>query len=65
MMNVSFCNARRITRDLRDLVAFFDEMRLPYALMGGLAVRVHGIPRPTYNIDFSVAERQKGTRNDS
>jgi len=28
---------------------------LRYAVMGGMAVRVYGIPRPTHDIDFTVA----------
>jgi predicted nucleotidyltransferase len=28
---------------------------MPYVVMGGMAVRVYGIPRPTYDIDFTVA----------
>jgi Nucleotidyl transferase of unknown function (DUF2204) len=42
--------------DLGDaLLAFarlFDEMGVVYAVMGGLAARAYGIPRPTYDIDF-------------
>lgn len=44
---------------LRELVLLFERLEAPYAVMGGLAVRVYGIPRPTYDIDFTVAiERQ-------
>ena len=40
---------------LRQLVLLFDRLRAPYAVMGRLPVRVYGIPRPTYDIDFTVA----------
>ena len=40
---------------LQDLVDLFDRLQLPYAVMGGIAVRVYGIPRPTHDIDFTVA----------
>ena len=28
--------------------------------MGGIAVRVHGIPRPTHDVDFTVAVQRAG-----
>lgn len=40
---------------LRELVALFERLEAPYAVMGGLAVRVYGIPRPTHDIDFTLA----------
>lgn len=44
---------------LRELVSLFERLGAPYAVMGGLAVRVYGIPRPTYDLDFTAAiERQ-------
>jgi hypothetical protein len=39
---------------LRDFVHVFERLGIPYALMGGLAVRVYGIPRATYDIDFTI-----------
>lgn len=39
---------------LRKLVAYFHQQEIPYVVMGGLAVRVHALPRPTNDIDFSV-----------
>jgi predicted nucleotidyltransferase len=44
-----------LTRTLREITSLFDQMGLTYAVMGGMAVRVYGIPRPTYDIDFTVA----------
>jgi hypothetical protein len=40
---------------LRDIVEVCQQHQLDYAVMGGLAVRVHGIPRPTYDVDITVA----------
>lgn len=40
---------------LRELVRVFDELQIPYALMGGMAVAIHGIPRPTHDLDFTVS----------
>lgn len=38
----------------RDLVHLFETEGVPYAVMGGLAVRIHAMPRPTYDVDFTV-----------
>ena len=32
----------------------FDERDIPYALIGGIAVRVHALPRPTFDVDFTA-----------
>jgi hypothetical protein len=39
----------------RELVTLFETEAIPYVLMGGLAVRIHAIPRPTYDVDFTIA----------
>ena len=39
----------------RDFVDVFERLKIPYALIGGLAVGVHGIPRPTHDLDFTIA----------
>ncbi len=39
---------------LKAMVACFDSLNIPYAVMGGLAVRVHGLPRPTNDVDFTI-----------
>lgn len=44
-----------LDRALREVVAELDRMSVPYAVMGGLAVRVYGIPRATYDVDFTVS----------
>ena len=33
---------------VRHLAELLEERGIPYAVMEGLAVRVHGIPRPTH-----------------
>jgi hypothetical protein len=40
---------------LRDLVGLLERADIPYALMGGMAVRAHGLPRPTYDVDVTVS----------
>ena len=40
---------------LRNLVHLFEDRSIPYALMGGLAVRAYAIPRNTGDLDFTVA----------
>ena len=44
-----------LDRALREVVAELDRMSVPYAIMGGLAVRVYGIPRATYDVDLTVS----------
>ncbi len=45
---------------LCDLVGLLEELDEPYAVMGGWAVRAHGLPRPTYDVDLTVAmDREK------
>lgn len=45
---------------LLEMVGLCESFGLSYAILGGLAVRVHGIPRPTYDLDFelSVSDQQ-------
>ncbi len=40
--------------ELRALVALLDESGVEYALCGGLALAVHGLPRATLDIDLLV-----------
>ena len=44
-----------LAQAVRDFTRLFEHRGLPYALMGGLAVRVYGISRATYDIDFTLA----------
>jgi predicted nucleotidyltransferase len=43
-----------LSRALRDVVLLLDELKVPYVVMGGIAVRVYGIPRPTHDVDFTL-----------
>ena len=40
-----------VAQALHAFVQLFDEMGIPYVVMGGIAVRVYGIPRPTHDVD--------------
>lgn len=44
-----------VDEELRNFVRLFDSLGLDYAVMGGIAVRAHGIPRPTQDVDFTLA----------
>jgi len=46
---------RDLTQALRELVRLFERLEIPYVVMGGIAVRVYGIPRATHDIDFTLA----------
>ena len=48
-----------LTDALRDTVLLFERLDVPYAVMGGIAVRLYGIPRPTHDIDFTAAIDQE------
>jgi hypothetical protein len=45
-----------LTALIHDLVGLFDRLRPPYAIMGGIAVRAHGLPRPTFDVDIFLME---------
>lgn len=38
----------------RDFVALLESHDIEYAVMGGIAVRIHALPRPTFDVDFTV-----------
>jgi hypothetical protein len=40
---------------LQDLSGIMERLGLTYAVIGGIAVRAYGIPRPTYDVDFMLA----------
>ncbi len=44
-----------VTGALNDFQRLFEGLGISYAVMGGVAVRYYGIPRPTYDVDFLVA----------
>lgn len=44
-----------ITAALKDIAGILERIGLTYAVIGGVAVRAYGIPRPTYDLDFTLA----------
>ncbi len=36
------------------MVNLLERLKVPYAVMGGIAIRALGIPRPTYDVDFAI-----------
>lgn len=48
-----------LLKPLEDLIRLFDDLNIPYAIMGGMAVSVHGIPRPTHDLDFTISVDRK------
>jgi hypothetical protein len=48
-----------LVQALKALTALFEKLGLTYAVMGGFAVRVYAIPRPTYDLDFTIAIERK------
>lgn len=49
-----------LVQPMRDFVRLFEELDVKYAIMGGIAVGAHGIPRPTHDLDFTISiERQR------
>ncbi|MEO6065458.1 MAG: nucleotidyltransferase family protein [Lysobacterales bacterium] len=44
----------RLFEQLRELLAHFDERGFQHALIGGLAVNVHGYARATHDVDFLI-----------
>ncbi len=45
---------------LEDLLAFLRRERVEWMLLGGMAVRVLALPRPTYDLDLMVAVDEEG-----
>ena len=44
-----------LIQTLHDFATLFERLRVPYAIMGGgWAVRMYGLPRPTYDVDFTI-----------
>lgn len=44
-----------LTQSLSEIAGICESLSARYAVMGGIAVRIHGIPRPTHDVDFTVA----------
>ena len=40
---------------LRDCLTVFDSLGIPHVVVGGLAVRLLGLPRPTFDVDLMVS----------
>jgi len=40
---------------IEDFISGMKEKGIRYVLVGGMALNLHGIPRPTYDIDLSLA----------
>ncbi len=45
------------------LVKAFDDYKVPYALVGGVAVALHGAPRGTVDIDIVIRHSEKFFKN--
>ncbi len=43
-----------LTSALAEFSNIFEQARIPYAVMGGLAVRLYGLPRPTFDLDYTI-----------
>jgi hypothetical protein len=50
---------KNVTDTLHTLIKLLDQMSIEYAVMGGFAVRAHGVPRPTYDIDLSIVLKRE------
>lgn len=46
--------SRSVEDILLETVELCEGLRLQYVVMGGIAVRVHGIPRPTFDVDLEL-----------
>jgi hypothetical protein len=45
----------KLAETLHSLVDLLDRLSIPYGVMGGIAVRAYGVPRPTYDVDATIA----------
>ncbi len=43
-----------LTAALEEFSHLFEALGIPYAVMGGLAVRYYGLPRPTFDLDYTI-----------
>lgn len=43
-----------LDKTLAACIGIFDRLHAPYVIMGGLAVRLWGIPRPTFDVDLAI-----------
>ena len=55
--------SKTVEEVLLEMVGLCESLKLDYTILGGLAVRVHGIPRPTYDVDFELTVDRRGARH--
>jgi hypothetical protein len=46
---------KRLDEAAQEFVALLESQGIAYAVMGGMAVRIHALPRPTFDVDFTIA----------
>ncbi len=44
-----------LNQAIRDMTGMFESLDIPYVVMGGIAARAYGLPRATYDVDFTAA----------
>lgn len=44
-----------LVQPLCDFVDLFEKQNVPYLLIGGIAVSIQGVPRPTHDLDFTIS----------
>ena len=47
---------------LLEIVDLCQRFQLQYVVLGGIAVRVHGIPRPTFDVDIELTVEESQLR---
>lgn len=47
---------------IRDLLRALADAKVPYCVVGGVAVNLHGIPRMTYDVDLVVPTTPEALR---
>lgn len=52
-----------ISETLTSIVDFFQRHRIPYALIGAMALNIYGRPRTTLDIDFLILLDEQGFSN--
>ena len=45
--------------DYYEIFKKFNELKIDYLIVGGLAVNLHGVPRMTYDIDIMIKLEKK------
>ena len=50
--------AKTVEEVLFEIIGICETMGLDYVVLGGIAVRVHGIPRPTFDVDVVLSVDQ-------